>query len=146
MSDYGEISSLISRIAFMVDHQEHEEDYAKYYVDDVTMVTTLVDGTRMEFKSALEVVNLINTAYLPPRRSCTHIVANPIIDIDGDEARVRYYTILTLWGPGPQPIGLNEYDTRVRRCADGKWRFVSLDIVQKLDWMQVAGSETPPSD
>jgi len=51
---------------------------------------------------------------------CLHIITTPIIEIDGDQARARYYTIHTLHGPDARPIGVGEYDTIVRRCADGK--------------------------
>lgn len=145
MSDHGEISSLIARLAWKVDHQEHD-DYLDYWEPDGELVYIGVDGNRFECKGSAQVLELIKNSYTPPHHPCLHIVTNPIIEVNGDEGVARYYTIHTLHGPLARPVGVGEYETRVRRGKDGKWRVTLLYELQKLDYEQVAGSSVPPRD
>ena len=67
----------------------------------------------------------------------THITANPIIEIDGDTARVRsVYIVLQQTPDSPmQAIISGRYHDSLR-CIDGRWRFVErrflVDLVGDL--------------
>lgn len=66
-----------------------------------------------------------------------HITANPIIEIDGDTARVRSVYIVLQQAPDApmQPIISGRYHDTLRRI-DGRWRFVErrflVDLVGDL--------------
>jgi hypothetical protein len=135
MSDYGEIASLVARLAWKVDHQEYD-DYMEHWVEGGRLRYTDVDGQTNEWTGE-EILGLIKVAYDPPNRLCLHVVTTPIIDIDGDRARVRYYTLHLLPGPDAQPCGVGEYDTVVQRGADGRWRMAEMSEVQLLAYDRV---------
>jgi hypothetical protein len=64
-------------------------------------------------------------------------VNNPVVEIDGERARARYYVRHTPMGPGARPLGVEKCDTWLRKCADGKWRIESLKEVQLLDYSKL---------
>jgi hypothetical protein len=54
-----------------------------------------------------------------------HLLLNPLIDVQGDEARVASYFQMLLEIDGlPETYCFGRYLDRMRRCADGVWRFV----------------------
>ena len=54
-----------------------------------------------------------------------HLVLNPLIDVSGDEARVRSYFHMLLECDGlPESFCFGRYLDQMRRCPDGVWRFV----------------------
>lgn len=68
-----------------------------------------------------------------PPGSRVHLLANPVIDVDGDEARGRWYVEVHRIDPatGERVLGLlGRYDDRFRR-VDGRWllSFVQLETV-----------------
>ena len=136
MSDYGEIASLVARLAWKVDHREYD-DYLDNWVDGGRLRYTGVDGVEYEWVGS-EILELIKTIYNPPNQPCYHIVTTPIIDLDGDSARVRYRTIHVLPGPDARPCGVGDYDCIVRRGADGRWRMAEMTEIQLLAYDRVA--------
>jgi ketosteroid isomerase-like protein len=58
-----------------------------------------------------------------------HMMSQPIIDVDGDEATVvSYGWFLQVRPTGPFVSHFNTYRDRLRRCDDGVWRF-SLRVI-----------------
>ena len=54
-----------------------------------------------------------------------HLLLNPLIDIEGDMASVASYFEMLLEIEGlPETYCFGRYLDRMRRCADGVWRFV----------------------
>jgi uncharacterized protein (TIGR02246 family) len=56
-------------------------------------------------------------------RGSRHVVTNELIDVDGDEARVRAYLFLFSGSPATAST-TGSYDDSLRRGPDG-WRFAS---------------------
>jgi SnoaL-like domain len=55
-----------------------------------------------------------------------HLVAEPRIAFDGEEADVlSYYVRIQEHPDGPYVFAFGRYRDRLRRCPDGRWRFVS---------------------
>lgn len=146
MSDHGEIASLLARLAFKVDKEEFDDEFLDMWTPDGRLAYVSATGMTFECNSAQEILQATASSYKPPSHPCLHIVTNPVIDLDGDKARARYYTIHTLHGPVARPVGVGEYDTYLRRGSDGKWRMHDMTQWQKLDYEQVAGSDIPPKD
>ena len=135
MSDYGEIASLVSRVAWMVDHEDYDT-FMDYWVEDAMLRHVTVDGVVTE-RRGREIVELLQAAYATPETRCLHIPCNPVIDLDGDEALARYYVLHTKMGPQARPVGVEECETRLRRGEDGRWRIRSRNEVQLLAYDRV---------
>lgn len=95
MSDYGEIASLVSRVAWMVDHDDYD-DFMDYWMADGTLRHVSVDGHVTE-RQGQGIVELLKIAYLSPESKTLHIATAPVIDINGNTARVRYCILNTKW-------------------------------------------------
>lgn len=138
MSDHGEIASVLSRVAWMMDHDD-VDGFAACWCDDGTLHHSTVDGHITAAKGS-EIRVMFEAACADPeyaQHRSLHIVNNPDIEIDGDYARARYYVTHTLMGPQARPIGVEECDTRLRRCEDGRWRIEALKEVQLLDYSRI---------
>lgn len=65
-----------------------------------------------------------------------HLLVEPRIQIDGDEALVEsYYVRIDEHPDGPYIRGFGRYRDRLLRCADGRWRFEHR-YVQSEDHLQ----------
>jgi hypothetical protein len=67
--------------------------------------------------------------YAPPREHRSkHCVVEPLIEVDGDEARVdSYFFVLVFEEKGPLMRSYGRYRDQVVRCPDGRWRFRRRD-------------------
>ena len=83
-----------------------------------------------------------------------HVTSNPIVEVDGDVARVRsVYTVLQQAGDPPmQPIISGRYHDTLRRI-DGRWRFTErcflVDLVGDLSRhlrFELPAEYHPPTD
>jgi hypothetical protein len=77
-----------------------------------------------------------------------HVVANPWIDIDGDEASARSYLILVAEHPtGPYVRAFSRCTDRLVRCADGRWRIsrreAELECWSDRDFPPVPWTNSP---
>jgi hypothetical protein len=100
------------------------DEWADVFTDDAVFDTVLPDGTvyghlssREEFRSFLD-----GNPRLPvvaPK----HVMANPIIEVSGSEAKVESTFLYLLQTPGapPQIIAWGHYHDRLRK-QDGQWR------------------------
>jgi hypothetical protein len=121
MSDYGEIASLIATLAWRVDHGE-VDNFRDWWVEDAELKFIDIEGNKHHFSGA----DVIETMMRTPDQECLHVCTTPIINIDGDEARVRYRIIHTAPGPKASMCGIGECDATVRRGGDGRWRMAIL--------------------
>ena len=138
MSNHGEIASVLSRVAWMMDHGD-ADGFADCWCDDGTLHHSTVDG-HVTTARGTEIRRMFEAASADPdyqRYRSLHIVNNPDIEIDGDRARARYYVTHTLMGPQARPVGVEECDTRLRRCEDGLWRIEALEEMQLLDYTKI---------
>ena len=102
-------------------------EWEAIFTDDAVFDTILPDGqvwahltTRDEFRAFL-------AAY--PRQPATapkHVMVNPVIELDGDEASVRATFLYLNQSPGaaPELSAWGHYRDRLRK-VDGRWRFSS---------------------
>jgi ketosteroid isomerase-like protein len=57
-----------------------------------------------------------------------HFLVEPLIRLSGDEASVdSMFARLDVFPDGPQMSTFGRYRDRLRRCPDGRWRFVRRD-------------------
>lgn len=136
MSDYGEIRTLITRLAWMLDHEEYD-GFMDNWVEGGKLEFTFADGMVMH-RQGQEIVEGLKGAYPTLASKCLHIPTTPVVDFAGDEARVRYYILLTHWGPQARNVGAAECDIQVRKGADGRWRVALLKEKQLLVFDRVA--------
>lgn len=130
MSDHAEIASVVARVAWMVDHEDYD-DFLDHWEADGTIEHTTVDGLVVR-RQGREIVEGLREAYAEPSAKCLHVPSAPVIDVDGDDGRARYYIIHTLPGPQARPVGMEECDTRLKKGADGRWRIAALREVQVM--------------
>lgn len=61
-----------------------------------------------------------------------HLVANPVIDVDGDVATgTWYYAVLIEYPDGKIEFGQGRYDDEFRR-VDGEWRLSALSAERQI--------------
>lgn len=115
--DRDEIRQLVNRYAMAVDNRD-EKVLPKLFTEDGVLD---VLGGPYSGPEALRAF----AASVPP--DLVHVVANEIIDVDGDEAHGQVYT-LVLYG-SPKAVAMTgSYTDTLRRGPDG-WRF-SLRVFQ----------------
>jgi ketosteroid isomerase-like protein len=94
--------------------------------DGVFNVTTRVDGyDPYVVKGRDDLRDFVEHHTRPPGLWHKHLIVEPIIEIDGDEATGETY-FLVLMDHDDVPIVrvFGRYIDRLRREADGRWRFV----------------------
>ena len=109
--DRDDIRQLLAEYNHAIDHAD-DERWAALFTEEGTfdMGRDPVVGREGLRKFA---------ASMPP--GMRHVVANEVIDVDGDDAQVRAYVML--YGGSPPSLAMmGEYEDTLRRTADG-WRF-----------------------
>jgi hypothetical protein len=100
------------------------DEWVDVFTEDAVFDTVLPDGTvfshlssREEFRSFLEANPRL------PVVAPKHVMANPVIELDGLQARVESTFLYLLQTPGgpPQIIAWGQYHDRLRK-DDGRWR------------------------
>jgi uncharacterized protein (TIGR02246 family) len=109
--DREEIRELLARYNHAVDSHQVEE-WAGLFTDD-----GVFDSGGRTLKGADELRSFAESVPVGLR----HVVANEIIDLDGDQATVRAYLFI-LAGKPAAIATTGVYEDEVRR-VDGRWRF-----------------------
>lgn len=134
----AELQRLIDEAAII--RVKNEYAWARDNADiDAFMALYAPDArTRLGFMGSADGIDEIRAnleARLPqsPRGTRAHVLSNPVIDIDGDTARGRWYIQVHRIDPetGERSISIiGRYEDEFRR-VDGKWliTLVSLDIL-----------------
>jgi ketosteroid isomerase-like protein len=71
----------------------------------------------------------------PPDGWHKHLVIEPLIEVDGDEASASsYFAVLRDEGEGPVVWVFGRYRDSLVRCRDGRWRFsLRISEVESID-------------
>jgi ketosteroid isomerase-like protein len=60
-----------------------------------------------------------------------HVISNVLIDGDGDSATSSaYLEILAHREGGMQVVGFGRYQDRLKKGADGRWRFIERKVIE----------------
>jgi hypothetical protein len=110
VEDRDEIRQLLARYVHAIDAGKGD-DWAATFTDDGVFD---MGGRSVEGAVALR-------AFAEGRGGARHVVANEVIDVDGDEARVQAY-VFVFAGTPPTGTVSGSYDDSLRR-VDGRWRF-----------------------
>jgi uncharacterized protein (TIGR02246 family) len=109
--DRDEIRNLLARYNHAIDSQQVDAWAGMFTDDGVFDVGGRVAKGTDELRAFAEGVK-------GPMR---HVIANEVIDVEGDEARVQAYVFVYAGSP-PAVRTLGTYDDELRR-VDGAWRF-----------------------
>jgi uncharacterized protein (TIGR02246 family) len=111
-ADLEEIRRLLARYCFAIDARDADA-WAELFTEDGVFHYALGDALvgREALKSFVSVI--------PDDRH--HLTMNEIIEIDGDDATVRAYAVVTKESP-PVLSAVGDYADTLCRTADG-WRF-----------------------
>jgi uncharacterized protein (TIGR02246 family) len=84
------------------------------------------NGRRFEGREAIHamLLGMLGTDLEATRGDDVHIVANPVVEVDGDRATASLTWAYVVRGDGDRPVllKLGHYDDALRR-EDGSWRF-----------------------
>jgi uncharacterized protein (TIGR02246 family) len=118
ISDYIEIATLSARYNFFADSGDGES-YASLFTEDGAFD---VVGNRT-YRGRAELAACAATA----ANKTVHVTANPIVEVDGDEATQRCRLISCMRnadGSRNEFVNTGYYVDRLRRTSEG-WRFVT---------------------
>lgn len=110
------IQELYSRYCFTYDRDD-VDGFADCFVDEGVFAV----GPR-EFVG--DEIGPIASRHGRPRHQYLNLWVR---EVDGDDARSSAYFFVTERSTG-QTVGFGDYEDTVRRCADGRWRFVRRDV------------------
>jgi len=120
VSDFEQILNLISRVGFSFDEGDLTSFLGCWADDGVlnfvsTDMKTVLDSVpRQEMEKKLGGA----MAGYPHK----HFVSLPVVDIDGDEAIARYFTLYPAAASEPAVPGVSQSHMVIRRQADGRWK------------------------
>jgi len=133
LEDEREVLRTLHRYAHAVDYGD-EDGWVDLFTDDGLFVsrTALDPAPVTRFAGHAELRGFIENHTRVPERLHKHMIVEPLIDVDGDTASATSY-LFVLMEHEDQPVirVLGRYVDRLRRCADGRWRFT--ERVAELD-------------
>jgi 3-phenylpropionate/cinnamic acid dioxygenase small subunit len=120
--DRQDITDLVSDLGRRLDERDFE-GLRDLFTEDAAVTTP--GGTATGYDALVEQARRRHSS----DQGIQHVIANVLIDVDGDDARVRANLLVSFARTGPddaQPFLLGEvYRFELRRTADG-WRFTRL--------------------
>jgi uncharacterized protein (TIGR02246 family) len=129
MSDLMEISMLVARCGHAFDEQDAVK-LADCWAADAILSFTNSAGVSRETRGREEIMRWTTASWAGGPIAIRHFVSAVDIDLDGDRATVRYYTLYPIVGPEPRKPGFGEYRTSVVKEADGQWRIAHQNLHQ----------------
>lgn len=123
LEDREEIRDLLTSYADCLDRKDFA-GYAQLFARDGTLVAQLGEATGPAAIQALLEANLSGTPTAASTRVAFHMLANPVIQVDGDSATSRVlWAYVTHDAEGlPLILQVGHYDDELTR-EDGSWRF-----------------------
>lgn len=123
VADYLAVMDLKHRYCYHIDHGEYEE-WASLFTEDGAFHR----GGGDTYRGYDELLEFASEVFDGEYEYSAHFVANPIIDVDGDEASARWYLYLPL-AKSDGSVGWlqGDYEDEYRR-VDGEWRIESVRI------------------
>jgi uncharacterized protein (TIGR02246 family) len=128
MCDLAEISSLVARLNYARDDQDVDALLA-CWTEDAEIHFTDPEGqsSKLIGRDAIGASAKRTWSNGP---GVKHVVSNPAIRVDGDDAAVRYYTVFTHPARDPLVPSFGDHRMTVRRGDDGQWR-VRLQVARQ---------------
>jgi ketosteroid isomerase-like protein len=123
------ISMLVTRLGMAFDDQDYDR-LSDCWAPEATLTFTNAAGLTRETQGRDEIMRSVSSAWASGAITIRHFVSSVDIDLNGDEALVRYYTLYPIIGPEPRKAGFGEYRTKVAKQADGNWRVVHQTLHQ----------------
>ena len=126
MTDRDELAELVSNLGLLVDAREWAALEA-LFCEQVDVDYTSLNGGEPERAAAADLVGGWR-AFLGTLQATQHLIANHVVTLDGDEARVAANVTAThvAAGDGHWVVG-GRYDVRARR-TDAGWRVAALTL------------------
>ncbi|WP_100447519.1 nuclear transport factor 2 family protein [Glycomyces xiaoerkulensis] len=134
LSDRAEITELLARGAQLLDERRFDR-LGEVFTDDVVARTPAGEAEGLE-----ALAGIAGSAHAD-YSGTFHSPANPIIDLDGDTARIRSVAnvVFTL-ADGSVSLLTARYRHEARRTGDG-WRFSLMDITPNTRTAPLAQAE-----
>lgn len=121
-----------------------EKEWVDCFTEDATYVRK---GAGLTHRGHAELARFIATHTRAPERYHKHLLVNPVITLQGDEATVEsYYVRIDEGEPAPYVISMGRYHDRMVRCPDGKWRFKERRIEREANAPGEIPFRTLPKD
>jgi SnoaL-like domain len=120
----------------------YEEGWLDCFTDDGVFAASserpMYPPFHVEGRPALEEFIAHHTR--PPGLWHKHLVIEPLIDVDGDQASARSYFVVLVEHEGRPTVRVfGRYHDRLRRGADGRWRFA-----ERLSFIDSVAPGLPP--
>jgi 3-phenylpropionate/cinnamic acid dioxygenase small subunit len=134
LADRDAITDVLYRYARALDGRDWEALRTVFTEDAVGEYTGRINAT---FHGVAAIIGLVSRA-LGGLEASQHIIANPVIDVDGDEARSRcylhaqHYRPARATGGSTYVVGGTYHDRLVR--ASGGWRIAHRRL--EIAWMK----------
>jgi 3-phenylpropionate/cinnamic acid dioxygenase small subunit len=133
--DERAITRTLHRYCHAMDYGLEEEWVDVFTSDAVFDVIMMPAGAGIHRENGREELARYIANYPKPPRYSKHIILDPIIDIDGDQARVEsFFLFLAREDDVARLIVFGRYKDSLRK-ADGKWR-----IAERIAEVETAGS------
>jgi ketosteroid isomerase-like protein len=136
---HAEITAVLHRYGAAVDYGD-EAAWVDCFTEDATFEgDNKITGVRSTLgRGRAELARFVAGHTRAPELYHKHLVIDPVIEVDGDEASCRSYFAVLVAGPGGLPaIGnFGRYVDRLRREDDGRWR-IAQRVAEIEAWSPV---------
>lgn len=128
LDDERAIERLKHEYCFAIDDGRYEE-WASLFTDDGRFVR----GSGDTFEGYDELHEFASEQFDPLFETVTHVVTNPVVNVDGDEATGRWY-LLFVYETEDGAVGWTQarYEDEYRR-VDGEWRIAESTVVPRIE-------------
>jgi 3-phenylpropionate/cinnamic acid dioxygenase small subunit len=137
LEDLEEIRSLFLRYAEVLDADDFA-GYAALFSEDGELIAQL--GAAKGPQAIQELLeSRLGTEAAKARSRSFHVIANPVIEVDGDEATARVlWSYLTQRAEDPHPVLIQagHYDDTLRR-ENGRWKLVRHAISRDMGFSPI---------
>lgn len=125
LEDGEAIVSLMYRYSHSLDYGD-EPGFVHCFAEDGAFIVRRRSGEPFEqFHGREALAAFVASHSRAPEGWHKHVMSQPLIELDGDAAGARaYFFLLQDDGEQTQVRMFGHYEDRLRRCADGRWRFV----------------------
>jgi uncharacterized protein (TIGR02246 family) len=122
------IERLKGEYCFAIDDGRYEE-WASLFTED----GRFVQGSDDAFEGYDELYEFGSELFDPLFETVTHVVTNPVIEVDGDEATGQWY-LMFIYETSDGDVGWNQarYEDEYRR-VDGEWRIAESVVVTRIE-------------
>jgi hypothetical protein len=148
LEDERDILAILYRYGHTIDHGP-DEDWLDCFTDDGVWESVPAPGLssnprRIVARGTEELRAFIAAHTHAPVRWHKHLLSEPMIQLDGDEARVvSYWVRIDRYEEGIYTRGFGRYRDHLVRCPDGRWRF--RERIIDCEGMELRGDAVPPA-